>query len=70
MNIYSLFVYDYTYFNWLAFQGKYVYQSRLLEYIKSFGSLFNFGWLFFFPRPVPASKESGNRSEKNPCSCG
>ena len=64
MNIYSLFVYDYTYFNWLAFQGKYVYQSRLLEYIKSFGSLFNFGWLFFFPSLYPLLKESGKPFRK------
>ncbi len=49
INLYSLFVYDYTYFSWLAVQSKYVYKSRILEYIKSFGSLYNFDWFIFLP---------------------
>jgi len=49
MNIYSLIMYDFTYVEWLSAQGRYVYEHRILEYIKSFGSLYNFGWLLFFP---------------------
>ncbi len=34
--------FDYTYFDWLAVNGEtYVYSSRAIEYIKSFGSLLN-----------------------------
>ena len=58
--------YGYTYLDWLDFnQGYYVYQSRIIEYIKTFGSLFNilgivsvFGIYYFVHNkksPVPCS---------------
>ena len=37
---------------------------------KSFGSLFNFGWLFFSLACTRFLKRAENRSGKNPCSCG
>ncbi|MDP2947362.1 MAG: glycosyltransferase family 39 protein [Nanoarchaeota archaeon] len=49
MNIYSFFVYDYTYLSWYSAQNTYDYQNKLVEYIKSFGSLYNFGWFLFIP---------------------
>jgi hypothetical protein len=49
MNIYCLWKYDYTYLNWLHAQSVYVYNSRIVEYIKAFGSLYNFGWFVFIP---------------------
>jgi len=42
--------YDYSYLNWLQYNddkfGSH-YSSRFLEYIKAFGSLYNFGWFLF-----------------------
>ncbi len=49
INIYSFFTYNYTYFSWLSAQSVYVYPSRIVEYVKSFGSLYNFGWFLFIP---------------------
>jgi glycosyltransferase involved in cell wall biosynthesis len=49
VNIYSYFAYGYTYFSWLSAQDVYVYPSRIVEYIKSFGSLYNFGFFLFIP---------------------
>jgi len=42
--------YDYSYLNWLQFNDNKFgshYSSRFLEYIKAFGSLYNFGWFMF-----------------------
>jgi glycosyltransferase involved in cell wall biosynthesis len=47
VNTYSYFFYHYTYFSWLKAQDVYVYKSRIIEYIKSFGSLCTFGWFVF-----------------------
>lgn len=49
MNIYSFYVYHYTYLSWYSNQDAYSYQNKIVEYIKSFGSLFNFGWFLFLP---------------------
>lgn len=47
VNIYCYVKYDYTYFSWLDQQkGLYPGQNILVEYIKSFGSLYNFSWFF------------------------
>ena len=47
VNIYCYAKYDYTYFSWLEQQkGLYPGQNILVEYIKSFGSLYNFSWFF------------------------
>jgi hypothetical protein len=47
INIYSFYVYHGTYLDWFFNQPKYVYTSRVVEYVKSFGSLYNFGWFIF-----------------------
>lgn len=42
--------YHYSYLDWFSFNHttfKDAYSSRIVEYIKSFGSLFNFGWFLF-----------------------
>lgn len=48
LNIYSYYVYHYTYIDWFIFnQGEYSYQNRLVEFVKAFGSIFTIGWLLF-----------------------
>jgi hypothetical protein len=50
LNIYGYFVFDYTYLDWFLYnQGVYDYQNRPIEFIKSFGSIYNFGWFLFLP---------------------
>jgi hypothetical protein len=49
LNIYSFLVYNYTYLSWYSAQNVYSYQNKLVEYIKSFGSLYNFGWFLVIP---------------------
>jgi hypothetical protein len=51
MNIYTFYNIDhYTYLNWFKYNKvHYLYQNRLVEFIKSFGSIYNFGWFLFFP---------------------
>jgi hypothetical protein len=50
MNIYTFVYYGgYTYIDWMNFQKVYVYQDRVVEFIKSFGSIYNFGWFLFIP---------------------
>lgn len=49
LNLSSFFIYDYTYLSWFFNQPDYIYQSNFLEYVKSFGSLYNFGWFIFIP---------------------
>lgn len=50
LNIYGHYVYDYTYIDWFFFnQTAYDYQNRTIEFIKSFGSLYTFGWFLFIP---------------------
>ncbi len=47
INIYCFIVYKYTYLSWLAHQeGLYPGQNILVEYVKSFGSLYNFSSFF------------------------
>lgn len=47
INIYSHYVYHGTYLDWFFNQPVYAYKSRLGEYVKAFGSLYNFGWFIF-----------------------
>ena len=49
MNIYTFIKFDqYTYLDWfLHNQNTYTYQNRPVEFIKSFGSIFNIGWFLF-----------------------
>jgi 4-amino-4-deoxy-L-arabinose transferase-like glycosyltransferase len=47
INTYAFFIYHYTYLSWYSAQSVYVYQNKLIEYIKSFGALYNFGWFLF-----------------------
>lgn len=48
LNIYTFLNFNYTYLNWfLPSTGLYPEVNRPLEYIKSFGSLYNFGWFLF-----------------------
>ena len=47
LNIYVFSIFHYSYINWFSHQSIYHYNSRILEYIKSFGSLYNFGWFLF-----------------------
>ncbi len=49
MNIYTYFYFDqYTYIDWFMHnQHTYTYQNRLVEFIKSFGSIYNFAWPLF-----------------------
>ena len=49
MNIYTFVNFDhYTYLDWFAHnQNSYIYQNRVVEFIKSFGSIYNFAWLLF-----------------------
>ncbi len=50
LNIYSYISYNhYTYLDWVHHQKVYSYQNRVVEFIKSFGSIYNFGWFLFFP---------------------
>lgn len=48
INIYSFYAYHYTYLTWFFFtKDYYVHQNKFVEYIKSFGSIYNFGWFIF-----------------------
>lgn len=50
LNVYIYSIYEYSYFSWLANQeGLYPGQNIVIEYIKSFGSLYTFGWFLFVP---------------------
>ncbi len=50
MNVYTFINYDhYTYWNWFTYQKVYAYQDRVVEFIKSFGSIYNFAWFLFLP---------------------
>ena len=49
LNMYVYLMYGFTYYDWFSYQAIYVYKSRILEYMKSFGSLYNFGWFIFIP---------------------
>ncbi len=49
-NIYTYTHYNhYTYLNWFNHQKVYAYQDRLVEFIKSLGSIYNFAWFLFIP---------------------
>jgi hypothetical protein len=37
----------YTYLNWFLYQKVYAYQNKVVEFIKSFGSIYNVGWFLF-----------------------
>ena len=68
---YIYLAYGYNYFDWVAAQDGYVhlYQSRLAEYLKSFGSLVNFlafpflGGLYYFWRDVKTNSLVGRREK-------
>lgn len=49
MNLYTYFYFGhYTYLNWFLYnQDTYTYQNRLVEFIKSFGSIYNIAWPLF-----------------------
>jgi 4-amino-4-deoxy-L-arabinose transferase-like glycosyltransferase len=52
VSIYIFLSFHYTYLSWFSYANTYVknvysYKSRIVEYIKSFGSLYNFGWFLF-----------------------
>lgn len=48
MSIFVFFKYNhYTYLDWYLFQKVYEFQNRPVEFIKSFGSIYNFGWFLF-----------------------
>ena len=50
LNLWTHFKFDYTYLDWFLYNhGAYDYQNRLVEFIKSFGSIYNFGWFLFLP---------------------
>lgn len=50
INIYTFLNYNYTYLDWFAPNTNlYPELYRPFEYIKSFGSLYNFGWFLFVP---------------------
>ncbi|MEK7669404.1 MAG: glycosyltransferase family 39 protein [Patescibacteria group bacterium] len=51
MNVYTYYAFNgYTYLDWfLSNQTGYSYQNRTIEFIKSFGSIYNFGWFLFVP---------------------
>ncbi len=51
MNIHTYINFDgYTYLDWFLYnQHAYDYQNRPIEFIKSFGSIYNFGWFLFLP---------------------
>lgn len=50
MNVYTFFYYNgYTYWDWFNYQKVYEYQNRPVEFIKSFGSIYTFGWFLFLP---------------------
>ncbi len=48
MNVYTFYYFDgYTYLDWfLHNQNAYTYQNRIVEFIKSFGSIYNLLWFF------------------------
>lgn len=48
VNAYAILFYNYSYLSWLSYaENYYAGQSKLVEYIKSFGSLYNLGWFLF-----------------------
>jgi hypothetical protein len=48
LNVYGFISFHYTYLNWLLYNHKaYAYQNKIVEFIKSFGSIYNFGWFLF-----------------------
>lgn len=47
LNVYIYLNFHYTYADWFAYQTVYVYKSRIVEYVKAFGSLYNIGWFAF-----------------------
>ncbi len=50
VNIYIIERFDYSYINWFTHQKTlYPGQNVIVELIKSFGSLYNFGWFLFVP---------------------
>jgi hypothetical protein len=50
VNVYTYFAFDhYTYVNWYLAQRVYNFQNRPIEFIKSFGSIYTFGWFLFLP---------------------
>lgn len=50
MNIYTYFRFNgYTYLDWYLYQNVYQYQNRIVEFVKSFGSIYNFAWFLFLP---------------------
>jgi hypothetical protein len=69
LHIYTYAKYHYTYMDWLgANQAHYIYHSRIIEYIKTFGSLLNFlgllaviGLYYFFKD----KNETGAAKRKN-----
>ena len=49
MNIYIIKHFNYSYLSWFNHQGElYPTMNYFIEFIKSFGSLYNFGWFLFF----------------------
>lgn len=47
-NVCGFYFFHYTYLDWFLYnQEAYVYQNRLVEFIKSFGSIYTFGWFLF-----------------------
>jgi glycosyltransferase involved in cell wall biosynthesis len=61
LNLVVYLKFHYTYANWFSYQAKYVYGSRIIEYIKAFGSLYNFGWFLFLPGLYIFSKKIVNQ---------
>lgn len=61
LNLVVYLKFHYTYANWFSYQAKYVYGSRIIEYIKAFGSLYNFGWFLFLPGLYIFSKKILNQ---------
>jgi hypothetical protein len=51
VQLYVYLKYDYTYYDWYKFNAisySKPAQSKLVGFIKTFGSLYNFGWVIFF----------------------
>jgi 4-amino-4-deoxy-L-arabinose transferase-like glycosyltransferase len=60
--------YGYSYFTRLTHEQSqfgYFYSSRVVEFIKSFGSLFNFGWLIFFAGLAATYRFFQEKMDKN-----
>jgi glycosyltransferase involved in cell wall biosynthesis len=65
LNLFVYYKYHYSYFSWFKHQDIYTYSSRIVEYIKAFGSLYNFGWFLFLPGLFVFMKKSIRSVNKN-----